>query len=95
MLLGIGTNKERRNVNDLLSDADVSLSDENTSVVDGLCKALLENLGLESALHQPLGGELKNIIERVLFVGHEAESLQAADEGRGLEKALRILIVEG
>lgn len=46
MLLGVETNDEGRNVDDLLSNTDVTLADEDTSVVDGLGKSELVNLGL-------------------------------------------------
>ena len=47
MLLGVETDDERRNVDDLLADSDVALSDENTGVVDGLGETELVDLGLE------------------------------------------------
>ena len=93
MLLGVGSDQEGRHVHDLLADADVSLSDEDASVVDGLSKVKLENLGLKSALHENLCGQLKDVIEGVLLVGQEAVSLQAADKRRGLEQALGVLAV--
>ena len=45
---------ERRNGNELGADADVTLSDQDTGVVDRLGKALLVDLGLESAFQQLL-----------------------------------------
>jgi len=93
VLLGVGSDQEGRNVHDLLADADVSLSDKDASVVDGLGKVKLENLGLKSALHENLCGQLKDVIQGVLVLGKEAVSLQAADKGRGLEKALGVLSV--
>lgn len=36
ILLGVESDNERRNVDDLLADSDVPLPDENTSVVNGL-----------------------------------------------------------
>lgn len=46
MLLGVETNDEGRNVDDLLSNTDVTLADKDTGVVDGLGKSELVNLGL-------------------------------------------------
>lgn len=94
VFLAISANKEGGNVDSLLAHANVSLSNENTGMVDGLGEALLEDLGLQSALHQSLGGELEDIIEGVLLVGHEAVALEAADEGGGLEQSLGVLGVK-
>lgn len=45
---------EGGNGDQLGTDADVALSDQDTSVVDGLCEALFVNLGLESTFQQLL-----------------------------------------
>jgi len=47
----------------LLSDADVSLSDEDTGVVDGLGESELEDLGLESSLEEILDLEGEDVIK--------------------------------
>jgi hypothetical protein len=94
VLLGVATDKEGRHVDHLLANTDVSLSDKNTGVVDGLGKTLLEDLGLESALHESLSGKLENIIEGVLLVSQETVSLEAADKRGSLEESLRILQVQ-
>ena len=70
MLLGIKSNSERRNIDNLLSNTDVSLSDEHTGVVDGGGKTLLDDLGLKTTLHESLRGKLKDVIKSVLLVGH-------------------------
>ena len=46
VLLGIETNDEGGNINDLLANADVSLADEDTGVVDRLGKTELVDTGL-------------------------------------------------
>lgn len=73
----------------------MSLSNQNTGVVDGLGKTELQNLSLKTTLHETLSGKLKNIIERVLLLGHKTESLQTADERRSLEEALGVLGIKG
>jgi len=47
----------------LLSDADVSLSDEDSGVVDGLGESELEDLRLESSLKEILDLETKDVIK--------------------------------
>lgn len=42
---------------------DVSLADEDSGVVDGLCEAGLEDLGLEASLHEVLDLEGEYVIE--------------------------------
>ena len=94
MLLGINADKEGRHVDDLLADTDVSLSDKDASMVNGLGQSLLEDLSLQSALHESLGGQLQDIIEGVLLVSQKTVSLEAADERRGLEESLGILQIQ-
>jgi hypothetical protein len=73
----------------------VSLADEDASVVNRLSKTLLKDLGLQSALHDSLGAQLKDIIEGVFLISHEAEALKAPNERGGLEKALGVLRIKG
>lgn len=94
VLLGVGADQERRNVHQLLANADVTLTNEDASVMDRLGQVELENLGLEASLHEDLRGELQDIIKRVLFVSEDTVSLQAADQRGSLEKALGVLSVQ-
>jgi hypothetical protein len=64
-------------------------------VVDGLGESQLKHLSLKTALHEPLGVELKNIIKSALLVGHETVSLEATDKRRGLEETLGVLRIQG
>jgi hypothetical protein len=92
VLLGLGSDQERRGVDHLLADADVSLADQHTGVVNGLGKTSLEDLGLESSLHESLGRKLQDVIKGILLVSHETVSLQSADQRGGLEKTLGRLL---
>ena len=94
MLLGINADKEGRHIDDLLADTDVSLSDKDASMVNGLGESLLEDLCLQSAFHESLGGQLQDIIKGVLLVSQKTVSLKAADERGGLEESLGILEVQ-
>ena len=47
----------------LLSEADVSLSDKDSGVVDGLGESELEDLRLESSLKEVLDLETKDVIK--------------------------------
>ena len=63
MLLRVQSNDKRGDVDDLLSDSDVSLADENTGVVNGLGETRLVDLGLQTSLKEVLNLESKNVIE--------------------------------
>ena len=47
----------------LFADTDVSLPDENTGMMDWLCKSKLEHLGLETPFQEILNFEAEHIIE--------------------------------
>jgi hypothetical protein len=47
----------------LLANTDVSLTDEDTSVVDGFGETRLEDLGLETSLHEIFDLEGEYVIE--------------------------------
>lgn len=95
VLLGLESNHERGNVDNLLADSDVSLGDEHSGVVDGLGEAELEDLGLQSSLEEILGGQSKHVIELHLVLGKNTESNQPSDKGVTLEKTLGVLLVSG
>ena len=54
---------ERWNVDELTSNADVALADQDTGVVDGLGQSELEDLGLEAPLQEVLHFETQDEIE--------------------------------
>ena len=95
VLLGGSPNVERRDVDKLVSDADVALTDQDAGVVDGLGEALLVDLGLQAALKELLGGKKQDGIEVELVVREESVTGHAAEEGCSLENALGVLGVEG
>lgn len=95
MLLGLESNHERRNVDNLLADSDVSLRDEHSGVVDGLGQTELEDLGLQSSLEEILGGKSQNVIELHSVLGKNTESNQSSDQSVTLEKSLGVLLVSG
>lgn len=63
VLLRVKTNDERGNVDNLLTNADVTLADQNTSVVNRLSKARLVHLGLQTALQEVFHFESQDVIE--------------------------------
>lgn len=95
VLLGVEADNERWNVDDLLADTDVSLADKNTGVVDGLGKAKLVDASLETALQEILDLEGQNVIELHAGLVEDADANETADQSVTLEKALRVLLVQG
>lgn len=82
---------ERWNIDELGSNTDVTLADQDTGVVDGLGKALLVDLSLKAAFQQLLGGQLKDSIQLKLVILKKTESVHATKKGSSLENSLGIL----
>lgn len=79
----------------MVSYTDVTLTDENTSVVDGFGKALFVDLGLKTAFQKLLGGKLKNVIKLKLVIGEKTVTRHPSEKGGSLKDTLRILRVKG
>ena len=94
MLLRINMDHEGRRVDDLLTNTNVSLLNELTSVVDGLGKTELEDLGLQSAFHELGGGKFENVIELHVFFRDETETSHTTNDGSTLENSAGILLIE-
>jgi hypothetical protein len=80
VLLGRNTDHEGGDVNHLLSDSDVALSDEDTGLMDGGSELSLDDEGLESALEELSDGETEDVIELALRVLEEAEANHASNK---------------
>jgi hypothetical protein len=94
VLLGVETNNERRNIDDLLADTDVALLDEDTSVVNGLGETELVDTGLEAALQEVLDLEGKDVIELHAGLVEDTDTDKTANEGIAFEETLGVLLVE-
>lgn len=90
VLLGVETDDERRNVDDLLANTDVPLADENTSVVDGLGETKLVDLGLETALQEILDAESEHVIETHAGLIKDTDTDETTDQSVALEEALGV-----
>eukprot|EP01083_Nonionella_stella_P220200 788095_1 len=64
-------------------------------MVDGLGKALLEHLGLETTFEKLLGGELQHEIKLKLVLGEEAVTAHPSEKGGTLEDTLGVLGIKG
>jgi len=95
VLLGVETDNERRDVDDLLANTDVSLADENTSVVDGLGQTELVDTGLQTTLQEILNLQGQHIIELHAGFVEDTNTDETANEGVSFEESLGVLLVEG
>ena len=74
---------------------DVTLTDEDTGVVDGLGEAELVHAGLETTLQEVLDLKGKDVIELHAGLVEDTDTHQTANEGIAFEETLRVLLVEG
>ncbi len=95
MLLGVETDNERRDVDDLLANTDVTLADQDTGVVDGLGKAKFVDAGLETTLQEILDLEGQDVIELHARLIEDTDANETANESVTLEQTLWVLLVHG
>jgi len=95
VLLGVETDNEGRNIDDLLANTDVSLADEDTGVVDGLGETELVDTGLQTTLQEILNLQGQHVIELHAGLVEDTDTDETANEGVTFEEALGVLLVEG
>jgi len=95
VLLGVGTDQKAGYVDNLFSDADVSLADEDTGVVDRLGETELENNGLETSLQKVLDFQGEDKVELVLVLGENSVAVESSQESRSLKESLGVGLVHG
>ena len=73
----------------------MTLTDEDTGVVDGLGKTELVDAGLETALQEVLNLEGQDVIELHAGLVKDTDTDQTANEGVSFEETLGVLLVHG
>ena len=73
---------------------DVPLADENTSVVDGLGQAALDDLSLQATLQEVLDLQGQHVIETHAGLIEHTNADETANEGVTLEETLGVLSIE-
>lgn len=63
VLLRGGSHDERRNVNHLFADGNVTASDQNTGMVDRGSQLALKHESLQTSLHELRNSQTQNVIE--------------------------------
>lgn len=95
MLLGVESDNEGGDIDDLLADADVALADQDTGVVDRLGQAELVDAGLQAALQEILNLQRQHVIELHARLVEDTDTDETANQGVAFEKSLGVLLVEG
>jgi hypothetical protein len=96
VVLGGSTDHERRDVDHLFANGNMSLSDENTSMMNRLGEVLLvADNSLQSTLQELIEGQTKDVIESSLIFLEEAKLHDSSDEGVTFEESFGISLVEG
>jgi hypothetical protein len=95
MLLGIKTDDKGRYIHNLLADTDMSLTDKNTGVMNGLGKAKLVDTGLQTTLQEILNLQGQYVIELHAGFVKDTNTDETANEGIAFEKTLGVFLVEG
>jgi len=95
VLLGVETDNERRDVDDLLADADVALLDEDTGVMDRLGETELVDLGLEPSFQEIFVLQGEHVIELHAAFVQDTDTNQTANQGVAFEEALGVFLVQG
>ena len=72
----------------------MTLTDEDTGVVDGLGKAKLVDASLKTTLQEVLDLEGKDVIELHAGLVKDTDTDQTANEGIAFEETLGVLLVE-
>lgn len=86
VLLRGDSDNEGWDVNHLLSNGDVSLSDENTGVMHGGSELSLDDEGLESSLHELGDSQSQDVIKSTFGILEESNSHHSSDECLTLNK---------
>jgi hypothetical protein len=74
---------------------DVSLLDQNTSVVNALGQTQLEDLSLKAALQEIFNLQTKHVIQLGSVFGQDTSADQSSDQSVTLEKTLVVLLIQG
>lgn len=74
----------------------MSLSDDHSSLVDGLgVEGILGNSGLQSAVKELVQGQTQHVIELEFLVGEETIAMHSSEKGSTFEKSSRVLFLKG
>ena len=94
MLLAVQSDHETWYVDDLLSNSNVTLLDEDTGMVDGFGETKLVDTGLQAAFKEIFDFEGEHVIElHARFIEH-TDTDETSNEGVAFEETLGIFFIE-
>jgi hypothetical protein len=73
----------------------MSLTDQDTCMMDGLCKSELEDLGLEATFQKVLNLEAENVIKLHASLIENSNTYETTEERIALEQSTGVLILKG
>ncbi len=86
---------EWRNVNKLLSDGNMSLSYQNSCMMNWICELSLWNKSLKSSLHELVKSQTKNVIELSFVFFQQTELYNSSNEGISFKLSSWVRFLEG
>lgn len=95
VLLGVQSDNEGWDVDNLLTNSNVSLRDQDTSVVDGSGQTQLVDLGLQTSLQEIFWLQGQDVIQLLLVLGQDTGTDQSSDQSVTFEQSLWVLLVTG
>merc|ERR1712212_221853 len=95
VLLRVEAHDEGGDVDELLAHPDVTLTDQNASVVDRLGKSEFEDLSLQTTFQKIFNTKTQNVIQLHFGLVQHAHTHQTTEERISFEEPSRVLLLEG
>jgi hypothetical protein len=95
MLLGIETNNKGWDIDYLFSNPNMSLTDKNAGMMNGLRKAKLVNASLQTTFQEIFDLQSQDVIKLHARFVEDANANETANKSVAFEETLRIFLVKG
>lgn len=95
VLFRFQSDHEGWNVDNLLTNSNVSLSDQDSGVVDRLGQTQLVDLSLQSSFQEIFNLQSQDVIQLLLVFRQDTDSHQSSDQGVTIEQSLWVLFISG
>jgi hypothetical protein len=81
-------------VHEILNAPNVSLSDQNTGMVNALCQSTLEHLRLQTSLQEIFNLESQHVIETHTGLVEHTDTNETTNESVSFEETFGVFIIE-
>lgn len=95
VLLRADSDQVAWDVDELFANSNVSLSDENSGMMDGVSELSLGNESLESSLHDLRRGKTQDVIELSFILLQHSESNHSSDKSIAFEESSGVSLFQG